>query len=643
LRKAIDEVSAAASGPLERAGVRQRVSGTGTGVESLSGMAASRRSRVASLRVTGSAMRSRSASYPGFIEPCHPTERERPPSGANWIHEIKADGYRAQLHVRDGKVIIYSRRGHDWTAEFAPIARAAEALPVRHAVLDGEAISQDEHGLADFHALRRQLAHKGDGNLTYYAFDLLYLEGEDLRPQPLLRRKQKLKRLVAKVPRGLLYADHLEADAEEIYRHACKMGLEGIVSKRRDSPYRSGRQQVWLKIKCSKSGMFPIIAFVEKLGANPRRMASFYIGRWDNGRLLYAGKVQTGFTQQEARVVRERLDRLIRNASPLDEPISKPKATWVSPKIEAEVVYRSLTEHGLLREPVYKGLRNGLQAPPRPRGKPARTSSGAGVPRENILQRLPDAETPSKGELAAYWRTVAKRALPYLANRPLKLVRHTRGTTFYHKGPLPLVPDAVRQLRIEKREGGEGIRLWVDDLAGLLGLIEIGVVEVHPWSATVDDYEHADQLVFDLDPGDGVAWDTVIESAVAMRRLLEGEGLESWPKTTGGKGLHVVAPLPRRITHDAAHDYAKQLARRLAASHRDRYVALADPRKRAGRVFIDYLRNGRGTTAVGPYSPRARPGFPIAAPVSWRQVENGVGPEAYTMGRPFDAAPRRRK
>jgi bifunctional non-homologous end joining protein LigD len=211
---------------------------------------------------------------------------------------------------------VYSRRGHDWTDSFASIARAAEILPVRHCVLDGEASVQDQRGIADYHALRRELARKRPGNLTYYVFDLLYLDGQDLRQRPLSERKEKLKALVAKVPRGFLYADHLEAEAEEVYAQACRMGLEGIVSKRRDAPYRSGRHESWMKTKCTKSGTYPIIAFVEKLGAKPRRMASFYIGRREGGRLLYAGKVQGGFTHEEACAVRERLDPLIIRKSP---------------------------------------------------------------------------------------------------------------------------------------------------------------------------------------------------------------------------------------------------------------------------------------------------------------------------------------
>jgi len=535
---------------------------------------------------------------------------------------------------------VYSRRGHDWTDSFASIARAAEILPVRHCVLDGEASVQDQRGIADYHALRRELARKRPGNLTYYVFDLLYLDGQDLRQRPLSERKEKLKALVAKVPRGFLYADHLEAEAEEVYAQACRMGLEGIVSKRRDAPYRSGRHESWMKTKCRKSGTYPIIAFVEKLGAKPRRMASFYIGRRERGRLLYAGKVQSGFTHEEAWAVRERLDPLIIRKPPLDEPIDKPKATWVKPELEPEVEFSSINENGLLREPVFKGLREDLQPPTPPASKlvrPSRPSHGR-VPPENILQLLPNAIVPSKEELTAYWRKVAKQALPYLANRPLKLVRHSRGTTFYHKGRLPPLPDAVHQVRIEKREGGRGVRLWVDDLAGLLGLVEIGVIEVHPWAATVNDYEHADQLVLDLDPGEGVLWEFMIQTAIDLRKLLEGQGLESWPKLTGGKGLHVMAPLPKRMPHNAAHAYAKRIAQRLAATDTERYVTVADPAKRAGRIFIDYLRNGRGTTAVGAYSPRARPGFPIAAPVTWRQVEAGIHPGAYILARPFRKA-----
>jgi bifunctional non-homologous end joining protein LigD len=591
----------------------------------------------------------RQAAFPGFITPCDPTLREQAPEGADWLHEIKIDGYRAQLQIRAGRIRVYSRNGYDWTAQFHQIARAAKALAAHDLIIDGEATVLGNTGLPDFQRLRRELAKKHSDRLVYHAFDLLYLDGKDLRRAALIERKAALRDLLPPEMPTIAYAEFFDGqDGETVYRHACKLGLEGIVSKRRDSPYRSGRQESWIKLKCTKSDNFPIVAFVEKLGARPRRIASLYLGRREGDRLVYAGKARTGYTHEVAREVRERLDPLIAKRSPLSEPVKKPKATWVEPVVEAEIEYGGITDDGLLREAVFKGLRDDLAPAPRRADAAAserareerRRDSGSrgGVPRENILQLLAHAVAPSKEELAAYWRKVAKRALPLLGRRPLKLVRHTRGTIFYHKGPLPPLPEGVHQLRIEKREGGEGVRVWVDSLAGLLGLVEMGVVEVHPWAATVDDIEHADMLVFDLDPGAGVGWGFVVETALHMRKLLADEGLETWPKITGGKGLHVMAPLARKLTHDAAHVYARRLAQRLAATDRERYVTSAALAQRPGHLFIDYLRNGRGTTAVGAYSPRTREGFPIAAPVSWRQVERGMRPDALTMEHPFTRA-----
>jgi bifunctional non-homologous end joining protein LigD len=587
----------------------------------------------------------RQAPFPGFIEPCDPTLREQAPEGAGWLHEIKIDGYRAQLHIHDGHIRVYSRNGYDWTAQFHQIASAAKALSSHDLVIDGEATVLGNTGLPDFQQLRRELAKKHSDRLVYHAFDLLYLDGKDLRRMRLIERKAALRDVLSRGMQTIAYAEFFEGqDGETVYRHACRLGFEGIVSKRRDSPYRSGRQETWIKLKCTKSDNFPIVAFVEKLGARPRRIASLYLGRRDGERLVYAGKARTGYTHEVAREVRERLDPLIVKRSPLSEPVKKPKATWVEPVVDAEIEYGGITDDGLLREAVFKGLRDDLAAArgasslTSERSRRKRKHGSGGVPRENILQLLPDAVVPSKEELAAYWRKVAKRALRFFGRRPLKLVRHTRGATFYHKGPLPTIPDTVHQLRIEKREGGEGLRVWVDSLAGLLGLVEMDVVEVHPGAATVDDIEHADMLVFDLDPGAGVAWTFVIESALRMRELLAEEGFDAWPKITGGKGLHVMAPLRRKLTHDAAHAYARRLAQRLAASDPERYVTSASLAQRPGHLFIDYLRNGRGTTAVGAYSPRAREGFPIASPVSWKQVERGIRSDAMTMEDPFRPA-----
>jgi bifunctional non-homologous end joining protein LigD len=321
----------------------------------------------------------------------------------------------------------------------------------------------------------------------------------------------------------------------------------------------------------------------------------------------------------------------------------------VRPELVAEVKFLTWTDENLLRQVVYEGLREDKPAaevrrpvpypkaePPRRAPRPAgrQRSKRLPVPPENILQLLPDAVVPSREELARYWVTVADDALRYLGRRPLKLVRHVKGTTFYHMGPLPEIPPAVKQLRIEKRKGGTGTRLWVEDLAGLLGLVEIGAAEIHPWGARVEEIEHPDTLIFDLDPGEGVEWGFVVETAVQFRDLLAADGLDCWPKTTGGKGLHVMVSIEPDMDWARAHLYTRRLAERMAATAPDRYITSAALEARPGRLFIDYLRNGRGTTAIGAYSPRARPGFPVAAPVSWQQIVHGVRSDAFSIESP---------
>ncbi|RWB75870.1 MAG: DNA ligase D [Mesorhizobium sp.] len=578
-----------------------------------------------------------------FIEFQSPTLVARAPTDAEWLHEIKYDGYRTELVIQGGQAQAFTRRGYDWSHRYKRIVQAAANLPVKSAILDGEAVVLGTTGLPDFQALERELGNPNSPKLMFFGFDLLHLNGRDLRQQPLTERKAALQKLLQETAPTLTYAEHLEVTGKDVFDHACRMGLEGIVSKRADAPYRSGIQTSWLKVKCIKSDTFPIVAFVEKLGAQPRRIASLYIGRRDGDRLLYAGKAQSGYTLEAARRVRERLDPLIVDKSPLSDPIRKPKATWVRPEVLVEVQFSGVTDRGILREAVFKGLREDLQPiPAKPPAPSKRRLEGKhGVPQENILQLLPDAVSPSKEELVGYWRRVADRALVHLRGRPLKLVRHAFGATFYHKGPLPPIPASVHQLKVQKREGGEGVRVWVDDLDGLLGLVEMGAVELHPWNATIDDIEHADQLVLDLDPGEGVPWDAVIEAALSLREIFEAAGLESWPKVTGGKGIHLTVPLPPKMNHDSARKLARSLAQCLVDADPERYLLSSDPAARAGRIFLDYLRNGRGNTAVGAFSPRARPGFPIAHPATWKQVEAGVRPDAFTLARPFKAAPQR--
>jgi bifunctional non-homologous end joining protein LigD len=465
-----------------------------------------------------------------YIDPLDPTSVEHPPSGEDWIHEIKFDGYRAQAHKGDGRVTVFSRKGYNWTDRFGPIGELVDGLAVQSVILDGEVVFIGRNGKPDFQGLRGALGRKTD-RLHFYAFDLLFLDGEDWRPKPLHERKRRLQSLLREAPEQLQFVEHMQGDSRLIVEHACKLGLEGIVSKDVDSPYKSGRQETWRKSKCELTDNFPIIAFVEKLGARPRRIASLYVGRREGDKLLYAGKVQSGYSLEAAREVREALDPYIRRKTPLSEPIVKPKATWVEPVVDAEVAYSSKTDAGLLREAVFKGLREDLAAPAASPSRVAKTlivpsTPNKGVPPYNILQRLPEGVAPNEEELVTYWKKVGKQAMEHLARRPLKLVRRVGHTIFYHKGPLPPVPDSVHQLKIEKREGGEGIRLWVDDYAGLVGLVQIGAVELHPWNATVDDIEHADRLVLDLDPGEGVAKQLLYDTALKVRELFESEGLK---------------------------------------------------------------------------------------------------------------------
>jgi bifunctional non-homologous end joining protein LigD len=573
----------------------------------------------------------RRASFPSYIEPCSPRTGEAPARG-EWLCEIKQDGYRTQAHINRSRLALYSRRGHDWADRFLPIAQALRLVGVENAVLDGEIVVLGHGGIADFRMLQADLAAKRTDRLVYFIFDLLYLNGFDLRGCVVEKRKELLRDLLPAGNNLLRFSEHFAIAPGEMFSQACRLGFEGIVCKQLGTRYRSGEVDDWVKVKCKKSETFPIIAFVEKLGASPRRIASLYLGRWVDGQLLYAGKAETGFKQEMLYELRERLDPYIRKTSPLAVPVKKPKATWVEPVIQAEIEYTNLTAGNILRMPVFKGIRDDLGKTARTNAR-RRSSARPAVPRANILQWLPHATAPSKEELATYWHRVARPALEYLARRPLKLVRRVHGTIFYHMGPLPPIPTAVHELKIRKREGGEGTRLWIEDLPGLLGLVEIGAIELHPWNSTVDDIEHPDTLVFDLDPGDGVSWGFVIESALAMREILRKNGHDSWPKVTGGKGLHIMVPIEPKMSHDAAHRYAERLARLLAATAPSRYTLSATMSQRRGRLFIDFLRNGRGTTAVGTYSPRARQGFPIAAPVTWRDVESGITPDAFTLFR----------
>lgn len=391
----------------------------------------------------------RRSSYPGFIGPCLATARTSIPAHGYWIHEIKHDGYRAQAHIHHGKTTLFTRNGDDWTDRFRQIAEALAPFAHHELILDGEIVVLDSNGVSDFHLLQERLARNHSSQLIYLLFDLLYLDGFDLRAVPLIERRRILSQLLENRREGgpIQFSPHIEADATAVFNQACAMHLEGIVSKESQSAYRSGRQETWIKIKCAQADTFPIVAFVEKLGASPRRIASLYLGRWEANQLLYAGKAQIGFQHHMLYELRERLDPYIRETSPLTIPVKKPKATWVEPALLAEIQYSALTTGQRLRAPIFKGIRDDLMAPRRGPKRAAKTDDRTSrVSQSSVLQLLPDAVVPTKEQLRRYWTIMAHSALPYLARRPLKLVRHDGGITYYHKGTFPPVPKSVHQL-----------------------------------------------------------------------------------------------------------------------------------------------------------------------------------------------------
>ena len=352
-----------------------------------------------------------------------------------------------------------------------------------------------------------------------------------------------------------------------------------------------------------------------------------YLARRRKQGLVYAGKVEDGFTDEAAAALRAQLEPLVTRKQPVATANRKTDAKWVEPVLQVRIVHRGGLKADRVRRPVFEGL---ADASPTVAVNSA-TRPPSAVPRENIMRELKGAVVPGKEELKSYWRRVGRKALEHLGRRPLTLVRHVAGVTFYHKGPLPPVPATVHQLEMRKADGSRGIRLWVDSVEGLLGLVEMDVIEVHPWAATIADIERPDVLIFDLDAGLGITWPFVAETALKLRGMLADEGFESWPKVTGGTGLHVMVPIEPELTHKAAHAYTKEIARRLADTDRRRYTILPGEDHRIGKLFIDFFRNGRGSSAVAAYSPRTRPGLPIARPVTWAEVESGKHPSLVSV------------
>jgi bifunctional non-homologous end joining protein LigD len=600
----------------------------------------------------------REGSMPEALKPQLAVLARQAPDGSQWLHEIKYDGYRLLARIARGEVRLETRSGLDWTAKFPELARHFGGLPVETALIDGEVVDLAADGTTSFSGLQDALSSGATGRLRFFAFDLVYRDGWDLTEAALEDRKAALAQIVPREGLGALrYSDHQVGQGPAVLRHACKLGLEGIVSKRRDSPYHAGRDASWRKVKCANRDEFLIVGFTDPEGGRVG-FGALLLGCYDpSRRLRYAGRVGTGFSVERLEALRRRLDALARRSPTVPLPKDAPHKDvhWVKPSLVAEIRFAGWTADGMLRHAAFLGLREDKDArevahdpkvrlvvsPDEPASaSPARRDRArdgslefAGVRFTHPDRVLLSDPAVSKLELAQYYAAVAAWALPQLAHRPLTLVRGPGGAgkkSFYQKHLGPGAPAALKRFEIA---GEDRVKFApvVEDMAGLVALVQMDVLEIHPWGAAIDDIEKPDRVTFDLDPDAGLPWSRVIEAAQAVREALGGIGLESFVKTTGGKGLHVVVPLVSRLGWETVKTFSRWVAERLADLTPEQFTANQALRARRGRIYIDYLRNGRGATAVGAYSPRARPGAPVSTPLSWREVAEGVRPEAFTV------------
>lgn len=582
------------------------------------------------------------SSLPAFVEPALATLTSKPPEGDRWIHEIKFDGYRLQVRIEAGRVKLFTRSGLDWTRKFGKeIVAAFQDLPVGTALIDGELVVETSAGASDFSALQADLSNGRTDRFIFYVFDLLYLDGYDVRTLPLIERKSMLEKLVGEATGPIRYSSHFNENGALVLSHACRLGLEGVVSKLRDGPYRSGRGKSWIKSKCSSRQEFVIAGYVPS-STSRRAIGSLVMGVYNGKALEHVGRVGTGYSATVAEDLFKRLERLRVPESPFAERLSAEAARQVrytKPQLVAEVEFRAWTGDGNLRHAAFRGLREDTSASDvvRETPKPARSST-LKPERRTVKLTHPDRiywpeEGVTKEGLADYYTEVWQYIAPFIVARPLALLRSPEGITgqaFFQKHAWKGLNPNIELIRDPKDKDGEPL-ISINDLDGLIGLVQSAVLEIHPWGSTVADWERPDVIIMDLDPGDGVNWETVVEAAHETRARLEQAGLSAFVKTSGGKGLHVVAPVKPKAAWPEVKSLTKAIADSMASDSPDKYVSTITKSKRKGKILIDYLRNQRGMTAVAPYSTRARPGAAVSMPLEWDELTPGIGPAYFTV------------
>jgi bifunctional non-homologous end joining protein LigD len=624
--------------------------------------------------------------FPSDFKPQLATLASRVPDGDNWFHELKFDGYRILSFIQNGSVKLLTRRGNDWTDRFGTVAAAVSSLPIRSAILDGEVVSLDQHGVSNFQQLQNLMKRGNKDALVYYVFDVPYLEGYDLTETPLVERKEALARvLLSAHPNNdgtVRYSDHIQGSGETVLQQACRSAMEGIVAKRADSSYHQYRSPDWLKVKCLKQQEFVIGGYTKPEGSRVG-FGALLVGYYDKDDLIYAGRVGTGFTTQSLRELTAELKKRKTEKSYFKNPptgFRRRGVTWVKPELVAEIEFTEWTSDGRLRHPSFQGLRedkaakevvrempktpakissNGLSKSRSSRTKtpatdtrsvalkrssksPRRSRAGgaadpeteiAGVRLTNPGRVLYPEQGFTKRDLAEYYARIADWILPYIVKRPLTLVRCPEGFTaecFFQKHLTGTMPNTLHGVMI-KEKGTREEYVAINDLAGLISLVQMGTLELHPWPAREDNIERPDFFVFDLDPGEGTTWKDVIHGALELRERLEGVGLTTFLRTSGGKGLHVVVPIERRTTWDDFKQFAKSVADTMTREAPDRYIATMSKAKRHGKIFVDYLRNQRGATAIASYSTRRRSGAPVATPIAWDELNAKMRPDMFNI------------
>jgi bifunctional non-homologous end joining protein LigD len=599
---------------------------------------------------------------PPFIAPQLCRRVSRPPVGADWVHEIKLDGYRIQLRVADGEAVMRTRKGLDWTSDFSAIADAAGGLD--DCIVDGEVVALDHNGAPDFAALQAALSEGRSKDLTYFAFDLLYSEGEDLRRLPLTERKTRLQQLLSRSSRAgriIKYVEHLAEPGDAVLQSACRLNLEGIISKCATGPYRSGRTDTWLKAKC-RGGQEVVIG---GWSGSSRNLRSLLVGVYRGHHLVHTGRVGTGFNKNNSGGLLKKLVALSTDKSPFTgkgAPRRAKDVTWVQPKLIAEIEFAGWTGDGMVRQGAFKGLREDKPAkevraeeavPPEelestaPEKLKARTPHRT-KPQDNVVLGTvisnPDkllwpaegkVEGYSKIDLARYLEEVGPWMIEHLKGRPCSIIRTPDGINserFFQRHAMLGMSNLISLVKVE---GDKKPYVQIDRVEGLIAAAQIAAVEYHPWNNQPGHPPIPGRLVFDLDPALDVAFDTVIEAAKEMKARLEKLGLVTFCKTTGGKGLHVVTPLTvkerDRLGWKETKAFAQAVCSQMANDSPDRYLIVMTKKLRTGRIFLDYLRNDRTATAVAPLSPRVRPGAPVSMPLNWYQVKSGLDPQRFTM------------